>query len=105
MNTLMLLMLSAFTMATLVAALIYSVGIVWRVELELDRSYKFLAMAVLLFLVSEIFSHVPVSEDNFLWALASQGVRLLAAVLLFLALFSMRTLIRHIDGEIPARKK
>lgn len=95
----MLFGLAAFTIAMYGMALVYTIGIVWRVELELDLAYKFLATAVFFLLAAEILGVIPMVHQVFFWTALLWTVKFLAASCVFLGMFFMRDLIRKIDGE------
>lgn len=97
-----LLILFAFKIGFLLVTLIYAIGIVWRVEMELDVSYKFLAFAVFFLAIAEIIDVVPGARKNTQWILSLYGMKLLAAASLFFGMYFMRDLVRRLDGE---RKK
>lgn len=106
MNTdFLFLFISFLTVTSLILSLIFVVGIVWRVEMELDLSFKFLACAITLLLVAEVFDFLPVTHLASWWQFAIPVVRLFIAVNLLLGLFFMRDLIRRMDGEKPASPK
>lgn len=99
-----LIALVGLTLASYALSLVYVVGIVWRVELELDVAYKCLAFAVLFFGVAEVLDLVPRKDGSETWQLFTHGARFLAAILLFLGMYFMRDLVRKLDGEKPRRK-
>ncbi len=99
-----LLALSAFTVVFLLVTLVYTVGIVWRVEMELDVSYKFLAFAVLFLTIAEIAGVLPEVRENAEWTLYLYGTKLLTAISLFLGMYFMRDLVRRLDGERKTRR-
>ena len=69
------LVLTAFTLAALFVSLVFVVGIVWRVELELDLSYKFFALAVVFLLAAEILELFPFVRTDYGWLLFFHDVR------------------------------
>lgn len=100
MNTeLFFLLLSFLTIVSLLSSLVFVIGIVWRVEMELDLSFKFFAFAVLFLLMTEGLSLLPASRFESWWQLALPAVKFLAAANLLLGLFFMRDLVRRLDGE------
>lgn len=102
MNTDILLIFLAFlTIASLFLSLVFVIGIVWRVEMELDLSFKFLAFAVIFLLMAEVLDILPVTRFASWWQLALPVVKFFIAVNLLLGLFFMRDLIRRMDGEKP----
>lgn len=106
MNTdFLFLFLSFLTVTSLILSLIFVIGIVWRVEMELDLSFKFLAFAITLLLVAEVFDFLPVTRLASWWQFAIPVVKLFIAINLLLGLFFMRDLIRRMDGEKPESPK
>lgn len=94
-----LLILSSFTIVFLFVALVYVIGIVWRVEMELDISYKFLAAALVFLILSEVLGVLSKTYTDAWWGMALSLAKFLAALHLFIGMFFMRDLIRRIDGE------
>lgn len=106
MNTdFLLLFLSFLTIASLLLSFIFVIGIVWRVELELDLSFKFLAFAVIFLLMAEVLDILPVTRFAPWWQFALPVVKFLIATNLLLGLFFMRDLIRRMDGEKEEQPK
>ena len=102
MNTdFLLLFLSFLTVTSLLLSLVFVIGIVWRVEMELDLSFKFFSFAVIFLLAAEVLGLLPVARLAPWWQIALPIVRLLIATNLLLGLFFMRDLIRRMDGEKP----
>ena len=92
------LLLRGLTGLTLFFALVFVVGIVWRVEAELDIAYKWFSLSVIFFLVSEVISVLPAAEivsGSMTLALMRFG----SAVTLLLGMYYMRDLVRRMDGE------
>ncbi len=106
MNTdFLFLFLSFLTVTSLLLSLIFVIGIVWRVEMELDLSFKFLAFAITLLLVAEVFDFLPVTRLASWWQFAIPVVKFFIAINLLAGLFFMRDLIRRMDGEKPESPK
>lgn len=104
MNTdIILSVLSLFTGIFLCVTLVYVIGIVWRVELELDLSYKLLSVALVCLIVAGALETLPVTYEDAAWAIALRIVKLLAAFFLFAGMYYMRDLIRRLDGEKPGK--
>lgn len=93
---LLLLFLSLATITTLLFTLLFAIGVIWRVEMELDASYKFFGWALFFLIVSEIVALVPNREYV---VLASFISKLIAALFFFVGVYLMRDIIRKIDGE------
>ncbi|QQR78644.1 MAG: hypothetical protein IPJ68_06265 [Candidatus Moraniibacteriota bacterium] len=99
MTDFLLLFLSFLTVTSLLLSLVFVVGIVWRVELELDLSFKFFSFAVIFLLAAEVLDLLPVTRLAPWWSVALPVVKLCIAANLLLGLFFMRDLIRRMDGE------
>lgn len=100
MNTDFLLLFLVFlTITSLFLSLVFVIGIVWRVEMELDLSFKFLTFAIIFLLMAEVLDILPVTRFAPWWQLALPIVKFLIAANLLLGLYFMRDLIRRIDGE------
>lgn len=94
-----LLGLVSLTLVAYAISLVYVIGIVWRVELELDRSYKFFAFAIVFLLLAELLEAFPKTGSFEWWALATHVTRFVTALFLFFGMYSMRDLVRKMDGE------
>lgn len=93
----LLLILDVLAIAIFLCIVVFALGIVWRVEKELDLSYKFFVVAVLLLVLAEIVGFfISQSIDTVLW---SKGLRTLGAGCLLVSVLFMRDLIRKLDGE------
>lgn len=93
------LFLRLLTGIALLLTLVFVVGIVWRVEAELDTAYKWYTLAVIFSGVAELMEMVPNLADVTWGALVSPAARFLAALALFLGMYFMRDLVRRMDGE------
>ncbi len=93
------LILGGATWIILLVALVFVIGIVWRVEAELDTAYKYLSFAVVFYLLNEILVVLPVIRELVLGDVFIALVRFLSALMLFLGMYFMRDLIRRMDGE------
>ncbi|QQR77309.1 MAG: hypothetical protein IPJ67_04160 [Candidatus Moraniibacteriota bacterium] len=85
------------TLLFLFVALVFTAGIVWRVEKELDVSYKLFLGALVVLLLSESLGKF-FSETMFFVTVASL-LKTLFAMLLLAGIWTMRDLIRRLDGE------
>ncbi|MBI2439170.1 MAG: hypothetical protein HYV45_01010 [Candidatus Moranbacteria bacterium] len=94
--------MDSVTIAIFMLILVFSIGIVWRVEKELDLSYKFFVLAAGCLTLAEIlgfYAHPPFELVAF-----DKGLRLGGAIFLLVSVFLMRDLIRKLDGEKEPRK-
>lgn len=97
--------LRLLSLLTLLAALVFVVGIVWRVEAELDTAYKWLTLAVLFLLLAELIEVWPSLQASPWGGVALVATRWCAALTLFLGMYFMRDLVRRMDGEKPGSKQ
>ena len=91
-------------LAALFLSMVYIVGVIWRVEGELDLSYKFLSVAVFALLVGEmlhIFS--PVFFEGA--PLAGEALRAIFSCLFLASIYFMRDVVRKEDGELDAARQ
>lgn len=102
---LFLIALSFLTIVSLLSSLVFVIGIVWRVEMELDLSFKFFTLAVLFLLVGEGLSLLPTSRFESWWQFIPPITKLFAAATLLLGLYFMRDLVRRLDGEKSSDSK
>ena len=80
-------------------SIIYTTGVVWRVEKKLDISYKFFLSAIIAFALSEII--VLLNFQGRSWTVdASLALRLLFALFFLKGILTMRRMVRVMDGEI-----
>jgi uncharacterized membrane protein YhfC len=90
--------ITGITIIVTILAIIFSFGVVWRTEKELDLSYKFFLGAIIFFAVSEfleLFSFAGrIVLENFIL-----GSRLLFAILFLAGMLIARDLLRKMDGE------
>jgi hypothetical protein len=98
-ENIILLVLSSLSVMLLFVTFVYVIGIVWRVEMELDLSYKFLSAALLFLIASETLEMLPLTHEAVWWNIFLHTVKLLAALCLFIGMFFMRDLVRRMDGE------
>lgn len=79
-------------------SVVYTFGIVWRVEKKLDVSYKFLLGAIVVFTFSEILSFFDVGNTNpvHFWVILAKA---LFALFFLLGILTARRMIQEVDGE------
>ena len=80
----------------LLISLAFLLGIIWRVEMKLDLSYKLFFAAVVALLFSRIAGMLP---DDASWVGSDESaLQLVFSVLFFGGVFTMRSLLRDV-GE------
>lgn len=79
-------------------SIIFSFGVVWRTEKELDLSYKFFLGAIIIFTISE-FLELFSFEGRIMLENLILGFKLLFASLFLAGTLTARDLIRKMDGE------
>lgn len=98
------LILSFLTIASFVLSLVFVIGIVWRVELELDLSFKFFSLGIAALLAIGVLELLPFSRLEVWWQWLLPLSKLFASLSLLLGLYFMRDLIRRLDGEKSTTK-
>ena len=88
----------SFVIALLLVSIIFAFGIVWRVEKELDISYKFLLGAMVAFVLGEILGLFKFKIGEWSHYLI-MIFKVLFAVLLLSGILTMRNILREMDGE------
>lgn len=79
-------------------SIVYTFGVVWRVEKKLDLSYKFFLCAIISFTLSEITILFEFGKPGL--AMIINLVLRAAFVIFFLGgILEMRNMIRRLDGE------
>lgn len=79
-------------------AVVYTLGVVWRVEKKLDVAYKFFLAAILFFILSEIAPLANPFQDFWL-GLFAEGAKMMFAIFFLAGVWTMRSMIRKMDGE------
>lgn len=92
------LIINAVIVLSSLFAVVYTLGIVWRVEKKLDLSYKLFLIAILAFFISILVEILTPIQDS-LMELAASLMKMLFAVFFLAGVFTMRNMIRKIDGE------
>ena len=91
-------------LATLFLSTVYIIGVIWRVEGELDISYKFLSVSVAVLLIAEmlrIFEPIFFREA----ALVVDILRAVFGVTLLVSILLVRDVVRREDGELDPPQK
>lgn len=103
-NNLLIIILELIIIFTAIFSIIYTFGVVWRVEKKLDLSYKLTLGSIIAFTISEIISIIHIKNGEWLFFLALLFKA--AFILLFLfGILEMRYLIRKLDGELKNTSK
>lgn len=97
-------LLNIVTLVALIVAIVYTIGVVWRVELRLDTSYKFFLIGIVLFFLAEILDFWYVPESRPTVELIVEGLRMLFSVCFLLGVVFMRDIVRTLDGEREPRQ-
>lgn len=84
--------------ATIILSIVFVIGVVWRVEKELDVSFKLFSFSIVAFLLSEVF-RVMQTGNQIELSIAEHIARLFFAMLFLAAILTMRDLVRRMDGE------
>lgn len=89
--------LQALYFCALFLSAIYLLGVIWRTEMKLDKSYKFLFIALALLVGGEILQTI-IWQEAFLQT-AGLFFKTLFAFFFLAAFFETRSLLRDVDGE------
>lgn len=95
----------ALTLVALSLAFLFAVGVVWRVEMELDASYKLFAFALAFLIAAEATNLFHFSEYAVMASVIIESMRMIASVLFFAGILFMRDIVRHLDGETDQTEK
>ena len=90
---------NAITIISLLFAIIFTAGIVWRVEKKLDISYKFFLTSVILLFLAEILDLYYSIDNQINIALIVKSLRMLFAIFFLVGVLFMRNIVRDLDGE------
>ena len=91
--------LQGILLASLFLSTVYVIGVVWRVEGELDLSYKLLSVSVVVLLLSEmlrVFSPIFFEQA----AIAGDVLRAIFGVTFLASIYFVRDVVRKEDGEL-----
>lgn len=92
-----ILLLKFATILVSLFSIVYSFGVIWRVEKKLDIAYKLFLAAILFFTISQILEIIE--NKNYLIDVASNIFILIFAGLFLAGILETRSLIRKVDGE------
>jgi hypothetical protein len=95
----LLISINTVTIGALFLAIIYTAGVVWRVELELDVSYKLFLAAILFLVAAEILDLYYAIDNSFAIGLTVKILRMLFALGFLSGMLFMRDIVRKADGE------
>jgi len=85
-------------------AVIYMLGVVWRVEKRLDLAAKLFLAAIISFTLSQIFNFGTI--ENWSWFSDIKiSLELLFAIFFLWGTLELRLMIRKLDGEIKDKDK
>lgn len=84
------------SLTMLAFSLIFTLGIIWRVEMKLDIAYKIFFVALVFLFVSK-GAELFIQNDSL--AIVSQLSNFLFSLFLLEGVWMMRNLFRNIDGE------
>jgi len=88
----------AIILAASLGAIVFSFGVVWRVEEKLDIAFKLFLGAIVAFFIGEAAGLFYISKTSVL-VYAAPAAKILFALLFLAGMAQMRNMIRRIDGE------
>lgn len=86
------------TILLFLLVLIFSIGIVWRVEKELDWSYKFFVIAATSILLADVLG-LSASDQGMTTIILGKALRFAGAVAFLVSVLVMRDIVRKLDHE------
>ena len=86
------------TVILFLLVLVFSLGIVWRVEKELDWSYKFFVVAALCVMLADVLGLYSTSQGS-IAILLGKGLRFIGAASFLVSVLFMRDIVRKLDHE------
>ncbi len=98
-----LLVIAYITIVTLLLALVFTLGVIWRTEKKLDTTYKLLFVAVLSFLGAKVLGLGYFGLEVYQGLLVSV-LEWVAVFFLLLSILEMRDIVRLLDHEIQNKK-
>ncbi len=90
--------INALTIGAILLSIIYTAGVVWRVEKELDVSYKFFLVAIIFLLAAEVVNLYP-SQQTATLEIIVKSLRMIFTLCFLSGVLFMRDIVRKIDGE------
>lgn len=85
------------TVVIFLLVVVFGVGVVWRVEAELDTSYKFLVVSAISLMLAEVVNFSATNDVSLLMFV--KGLRFLGAVCFLVSILLMRDITRKLDHE------
>jgi uncharacterized membrane protein len=95
--TLVALVADLTTLFLLFLSLVFTAGIVWRVERKLDVSYKFFLVALVVLLLAESLGKF--FSETELYATIASLLKAVFGLFLLIGIWTMRDIVRDLDGE------
>lgn len=92
------------TIIFLLLSIIYTAGVVWRVEKKLDTSYKFFLLAIIFLFIAELLNLYYAIDSALEIAIAVKTLRMLFAFCFLTGIIIMRRIVRKLDGELNNKK-
>lgn len=86
------------TVGMFLLVLVFSIGIVWRVEKELDWSYKFFVVAATSVMLADVLGFYYAGEGS-LVTFIGKGLRFAGAFAFLVSVLLMRDIVRKLDHE------
>lgn len=86
------------TITLFLLVLLFAIGVVWRVEKELDASYKFFVVAAMSIVLADIVGLYYVDQGSMVM-LFGKGLRFFGAIAFLVSVLLMRDIVRKLDHE------
>jgi len=95
--------LNAVSISAILLSIVFTAGVVWRVEKKLDISYKFFLAAIVFIFFAEILDLYYAIDNAQGIALAVKILRMLFSISFLVGVIFMRNIIRQMDGELKKK--
>jgi hypothetical protein len=95
-----LIVINATIIGALLLSIIYTAGVVWRVEKKLDISYKFFLAATIFLFAGETLNLYYALDNTLEISLTIKILRMLFALCFLTGIVIMRKIVRKLDGEL-----
>ena len=90
--------IDVLTVVLFLCVLVFSIGIVWRVEKELDWSYKFFVVAATSVMLADVIGLYAVHQEVTMVFLG-KSLRFFGALAFLVSVLVMRDIVRKLDHE------
>lgn len=95
--------INIITIGALALSIIYTTGVVWRVEMKLDAAYKFFLVGIVFLFMAEMGDLYYSIDNQLMIAFLVKVARMLFVLFFLTGIIFMRDIARNLDGEIEKK--